>query len=237
MSTYVLIHGGGHGGWCYKETAKLLRGHGHDVYAPSLSGLADRRHLLHPGIGLETHINDIVNLISFEDISDIILVGHSYGGMVIAGVADRLPAHIAHLVFLDAAIPENGESLIDVSPGLLAFQTGNQIIDGVELGLFPNETSLFIYGIDDPKVEAWALPRLTPHPWKTFVQPLLLANPDLVASKPRTIINCKSTMAVRDADTLHRWTTGDNVWEVDVGHDLMLLNPELTAELLLRLAT
>lgn len=236
MATYVLVHGGGHGGWCYQPVAKLLRQGGHEVHAPTLTGLADRRHQLHPGIDLDAHILDVVNLIFYEDLSDVILVGHSYGGMVITGAADRAIERIAQLVYLDAAIPVDGESLLDVSPGLATFQTLNKTIDGVELGLLPESVSIKLYGIDDPDLSAWVMPRLTPHPWRTFTQPLRLTNAALVTAIPRTIINCKATLAARDPRTRSRWLAADHVWNVDTGHDLMLLEPELVAKLLLRLA-
>src|SRR6185437_12915683 len=115
MATYVLVHGGHHGGWCYKKVARLLRSAGHEVYSPTLTGLGERRHLLGPKVDLETHIADVVGVLEFEDLHDVILVGHSYGGMVITGVADRALERIKELVYLDAAHPRNGESLADVA--------------------------------------------------------------------------------------------------------------------------
>ena len=114
MATYVLVHGGGHGGWCYQRVARILRSHGHEVHAPSLSGLGERSHLLGPDIDLDTHITDITSLLHSEDLHDVVLVGHSYGGMVITGVADRATDRIGDLVYLDAANPQNGQSLVDV---------------------------------------------------------------------------------------------------------------------------
>src|SRR2546421_3661916 len=103
MATYVLVHGGGHGGWCYGRVARILRSEGHDVHAPTLSGLGERSHLLSPQVDLDRHIRDITMVLHYEDLRDVILVGHSYGGMVITGVADRAPDRIARLVYLDAA--------------------------------------------------------------------------------------------------------------------------------------
>jgi pimeloyl-ACP methyl ester carboxylesterase len=240
MATYVLVHGGGHGGWCYQPVARLLRGEGHEVYAPTLTGLADRRHLLGPDVDLETHISDIANLIAFEGLTDVILVGHSYGGMVITGAADRAGERIGQLVYLDAAIPFDGEALADVSPGLLSVRPTNRIVHGVELTLWPDPDIIAMYGLDDPELAAWAVPKLTPHPWKTVVQPLRLRHPNAVAAKPRTIINCTSTMERRretvSADHFERWHSADRVWEIDTGHDLMLTRPRETADMLLKLA-
>src|SRR6266704_2926101 len=100
MATYVLVHGGSHGGWCYQRVARLLRSAGHDVYAPTLTGVGERAHLLGPDVDLETHITDVVQLLRYEDLNDVILVGHSYGGMVITGVADRALDRVGHLVYL-----------------------------------------------------------------------------------------------------------------------------------------
>jgi pimeloyl-ACP methyl ester carboxylesterase len=109
MATYVLVHGGGHGGWCYQAVARLLRSEGHEVYAPSLTGLGERAHLFRSDVDLDCHISDIVNLLRSEDLHDVILVGHSYGGMVITGAADRAADRVGHLVYLDAATPANGQ--------------------------------------------------------------------------------------------------------------------------------
>ncbi len=95
MTTYVLVHGAWHGGWCWKRVAPLLRAAGHEVYAPTLTGLGERAHLLSPEVGLDTHVQDIVNVLTYEDLQDVVLVGHSYGGMVVAGVAERAAERLA----------------------------------------------------------------------------------------------------------------------------------------------
>jgi len=114
MTTYVLVHGGGHGGWCYSRVRPFLIAAGHDVYAPTLTGLGERAHLMRADIDLDFHIGDVVSLLQFEDLRDVILVGHSYGGMVITGVADRIPERIKALAYLDAFIPRDGQSLFDI---------------------------------------------------------------------------------------------------------------------------
>src|SRR5262245_27253642 len=108
MATYVLVHGGAHGGWCYQRVARILRADGHEVYTPTLTGCGERAHLVSAEVDLETHIADVVAVLEYEDLEDVVLVGHSYGGMVITGVADRAPERIGRLVFLDAANPKNG---------------------------------------------------------------------------------------------------------------------------------
>src|SRR5688500_822381 len=111
--TFVLVHGATAGGWEWKKTGKFLTDDGHTVYRATLTGLGEKMHLNSTNVDLQIHINDVVNLILFEDLHDIVLTGHSYGGMVITGVMDRVPERIKHVVFLDAAVPEDGQSLWD----------------------------------------------------------------------------------------------------------------------------
>src|SRR4029077_3608842 len=114
-----LVHGGAHGGWCWQRVAPVLRAAGHAVYAPTLTGLGERSHLLGPHVDLAMHIADIVNVLVYEDLRHVILAGHSYGGMVITGVADRALDRVGHLVFLDALQPRDGEAMADLVPVIL----------------------------------------------------------------------------------------------------------------------
>src|ERR671920_1676946 len=116
MTTFILIHGSMHGGWCWKRVAPLLRAVGHDVYTPTLTGLGERVHLAHPDVDLDTHIRDVLGVLKFEDLHDLVLVGHSYGTMVITGVADRVPERIGHLVYLDGAMASDGQAVLDFFP-------------------------------------------------------------------------------------------------------------------------
>jgi pimeloyl-ACP methyl ester carboxylesterase len=160
MATYVLVHGGAHGGWCYGRMAPLLRAAGHEVFAPTLTGVGERAHLLSPDIDLDTHIQDVVQVLRYEDLRDVILVGHSYGGMVITGVADRAPDRVGHLVYLDAATPVNGESLAELAAPLMnAARARGRVVDGVELVLFPGTEPLPHYGVTDPDDIAWLTSR------------------------------------------------------------------------------
>ena len=108
MATFVLVQGSLHGGWCWKRVVPRLRSAGHDVFTPTLSGLGERVHLAHPGIDLDTHIQDVLGVLEYENLHDVVLVGHSYGTMVITGAADRLPGRIAHLVYLDGVMARDG---------------------------------------------------------------------------------------------------------------------------------
>jgi pimeloyl-ACP methyl ester carboxylesterase len=237
MSTFVLVHGGGHGGWCFHKVARLLREQGHVVYCPTLTGLGDKAHLVSTATNLEMHITDVVNLLQFEDLRDVILLGHSYGGMVITGVADRALSRVGHLVFLDAAHPRNNESLVDMTPEMMAYaRSSARVIDGVELAMWPSMEVVELMGITDPAEKLWVLERLTPQPWKCMEQTLRLANEAEVRKIPFTNINASWSMSQRPPESLRRATQGERVWELDAGHDLMLTEPQATTELLLKLA-
>lgn len=116
MATFLLVHGAWHGGWCYKSVAEKLRAQGHTVYTPTNTGVGKRSHLFHRDIDIEMHITDILNVIKWEELDNFVLVGHSYGGMIITGVADRCPEKVRRLVYLDAFVPEDGKCLFDYIP-------------------------------------------------------------------------------------------------------------------------
>ena len=237
MATFVLVHGGSHGGWCYTRVARRLRQAGHEVYAPSLTGLADRKHLLSADVDLDTHITDIVNLLEYEDLTDVILVGHSYGGMVITGVADRALGRVGRLVYLDAAHPQNGESLAENTPGLMneAYE-GMRVVDGVELVVFPDSPSMAHMGVTDPDDYAWLISKATPHPWKCFSQKLVLQNEAEVRLVHRTSINCTPILKMRPEASRLRALDADLLFEIDTGHDLMITEPEAVTEMLIKVA-
>ena len=237
MATYVLVHGAGHGGWCWQRVAPLLRAAGHEVHTPTLTGLGDRSHLLSPDVSLDTHITDIAAMLISEDLREAILVGHSYGGIVITGAADRALDRVGHLVFLDGAILAHGESLAETTPAIRAVRDDARTVGGVELVLWPDQpVARAIYGVTDETDWAWMAERLRPHPWRCFAEPLVLANAEKVAQFPRTIINCPSTLRLRAGEVLDRYFAADRVWEIETGHDTMITEPEMTAALLLRLA-
>jgi pimeloyl-ACP methyl ester carboxylesterase len=236
LATYVLVHGGGHGGWCYQAVARIMRSQGQEVYTPTLTGLGEREHLVSPDVDLDMHITDVVKLLQFEDLHDVILVGHSYGGMVITGIADRTTERVGQIVYLDAANPENGQSLVDVAgPYMDAARADGSVVDGVELVLFPGKDPMNYYGVTDPVQVEWMKPKLTPHPWKCFEQKLVLNNEAAMRKIPESHIVCTETMPFRDVEALKARSEG-RLWDVDTGHDLMISEPAAVAELLLRLA-
>jgi pimeloyl-ACP methyl ester carboxylesterase len=237
MATFVLVHGGAHGGWCYQRVARRLRQAGHEVYAPTLTGLGERSHLVGPHVDLDLHIQDVAALLHYEDLGDVILVGHSYGGMVITGVADRAAARVGKLVYLDAANPKNGESLVDVAgPVIEMTRPAGQVIDGVELVLLPSPEAGTLYGVTDPDDLAWMASRLTGHPWKCFEQKLELSHESDFAKIPQFHIVCTATLATRDPQLIEEARAAGRLWAIDTGHDLMITEPQKVSEALLAVA-
>lgn len=159
-STFVVVHGATGGGWDWKTVDHLLTADGNTVYRPTLTGLGERVHLASPDVNLTTHVTDIVNLIRFENLHDVVLAGHSYGGMVITGVMDRVPDRIRHAVFLDAATPTDGQSAMDLW--------------GSELASVPVVNGLFMFSWIDPTK---AYPRDVPQPAKTLTEGVVYRNP------------------------------------------------------------
>jgi pimeloyl-ACP methyl ester carboxylesterase len=235
MANFVLVHGGGHGGWCYRFVAERLRAAGHLVHAPSLTGLGERAHLLSPAIDLDTHIADIASLIAVEDLTGVILVGHSYGGMVITGAADRVSGRIANLVYLDAANPVNGQSLVDVAgPMMEMARAMGEVRGGIELVLLPEVTLPQFYGVTDPEHIAWMQSKLSPHPWKCFDTPLVLENEVALWAIPQTHLICASTRESRG--TLPGEYYRGPIHAIDTGHDLMITEPQWVTDRLLKVA-
>ena len=234
MTTLVLVHGAWHGGWCWRFVAPLLRRAGHDVFTPSLTGLGDRAHLARPGIDLELHVQDIVALLEMEDLREVVLVGHSYGGMVVTGAADRCAARIRRVVYLDAFVPENGKCALDyvVPERAAAFRR-----EGEQTGTVA-PPPLALWGLTRPEHIAFANPRETRHPFHTFTQPIRLANEAALAHLPRTFIYCSSP-ATGTFDGFAATYRSDPSWrffELKTGHDAMILVPEELAAILLQSA-
>lgn len=237
MATFVLVHGGGHGGWCYAKVKRRLEATGHEVFAPSLSGLAEHAHTLAPGIDLHTHITDVTSLLFHWDLSDVILVGHSYGGMVITGAADQAVDRVGKLVYLDAANPGNNMSLIDVAgPIIEVTRPMGEVRNGVELVLLPAPGAGAFYGVTDPDDLTWMDARLTGHPWACFEQRLDLQHEDELWAIPQYHIVCESTLATRDLELIATAREQGRLWSIDTGHDLMITEPEFVADALVEVA-
>lgn len=232
--TYVLVSAAWYGGWCWARVADRLRARGHRVYAATLSGLGERSHLLGPGITLDTHIADVVNLMRWEDLSGVTLVGHSYGGIVTSGVAEKLLPAIASLVFIDAFLPANGEALIDTAstPFHNAMEAA---VQKKQVALAP--VSAEVFGVN-AKDRAWVDAKTTPHPLATFTQKIAL-------SGAREKVGRKAYIRAVDykQDTLQRnyeSRRNDPAWRTatvsGTGHVVMLDAPERLSQLLEELA-
>jgi pimeloyl-ACP methyl ester carboxylesterase len=227
MAVIVLVHGG----WCFQPLARLLRHNGHDVYAPTLTGLGERAHLFRAGVDLDCHIRDITALLHYEDLRDVVLVGHSYGGMVITGAADRACDRVGHLVYLDAKAPKDGQSLVDVAgPFMAAARSDSRIVDGVEMCLFPSDETLPFYGVLDPQTLEWMRAPDTASLEMLRAAPRL-TNPAALQMIPQSHISTTAFMSLRNVDRLRKISDG-RVWDIDTGHDLMITEPEKVAELL-----
>lgn len=168
MAIFVLVHGSWAGSVVWRQLTPKLRKAGHEVFAPTLTGIGARKHLLNPDIDLETHIQDVIGIIEDEDLADIVLVGHSYGGMVITGVADRVPEKVASLVYLDAFVPEHGQSNLSILPA----ERPNAAVPGASWLIAPRTPAEF--GLKRPDViELWER-KSGPHPLATLTQPVQL---------------------------------------------------------------
>jgi len=237
MTTFVLVHGGFHGGWCWKRVTPLLRAAGHQVYTPTLTGLGERSHLAAPEINLSTHIQDILNVLLYEDLTEIVLVGHSYSGMVITGVADRAPERVTRLVYLDAFVPEDGQALGDLirPPANEAASSEVVLRDGWRVP-YPYRERPF--GITAENDVQWVLAKITPQPIKTFTEPIRFINGG-APTIPRTYIYLRPPGEPL-SDTEFVWFaerartgSGWKYHELVSGHDAMIIIPEAVAALLL----
>jgi pimeloyl-ACP methyl ester carboxylesterase len=231
--TYVLVHGAWHGGWCWREVADLLRGSGHRVTTPTLTGLGERKHLLSRDIDLETFVVDLVNHIEAEELRDLVLVGHSHAGVAITGVADRIPARIRHLVYLDAVILESGQTAFGVLPPEIAAARRKLVAEqGGGIAMPPPPVAAFGVPEDHPNAD-WVRRRLTPHPVGSYESSLPLANP-VGNGLPCTYIVCTDPI-YGAIESTRQWVKRQRGWqwlEIASGHDAMVLHPaQLTAML------
>jgi pimeloyl-ACP methyl ester carboxylesterase len=229
MSTFVLVHGAWHSGRCWDRVVPRLESAGHRVFAPSLTGYGDRAHLLGPEVGLGTHVGDVVRLIEDERLDDVVLVGHSYAGLVISSVANQVPERIAHLVFLDAMVPVDGETAADVLP--VTKQLIDAAVDGWRVPPLPElPPPLGLFGVTDPDDAAWLRSMLSDQPVRCLQEPVRLDNP-AAATIPRTHIHCVAGRP--EGITRRPVPAGERVRELPTGHDCMITMPaELTGLLL-----
>jgi len=231
--TFVLVHGTWHGGWCWRRVADGLESKGHKVYAPTLTGVGDRSHLLSKDVNLTTHVTDIVNLVKWEDLKDIVLVGHSSAGFIITQAAEQIGPQVASIVFLDAFVPQPGDNLISLAnPGPRKFleeavARGDSVAKPVPAAAFKvNE-----------KDQAWVDSKCTAHPLAAVTEKITAAGArDKIARK--TYIRAAGFPSPVFDETLAKMKTapGWKTYEVASGHDVMVDMPDRLTEILIEVA-
>jgi pimeloyl-ACP methyl ester carboxylesterase len=231
--TFVLVHGAWHGGWCWRRVSDLLERKGHKVFAPTLTGLGERSHLIDAKINLDTHITDVVNVIKWEGLKDIVLVGHSYGGMVVSGVAEKSGAAISSIVFLDAFVPDNGTSLFDAASEATRGAISGAVEKG-EMTLKPIPSAVFRVNEKD---RAWVDALCTPHPIGTMLEPIKLTGArERIAKKAYVRARPYPNPGFDAAFDRLKADPGWRVMDVPCGHDVMVDMPERLAEILIEVA-
>jgi pimeloyl-ACP methyl ester carboxylesterase len=230
---YVLVHGACHGGWCWSRVARLLRADGHDVFTPTLTGFGERSHLLTRDVGPETLVQDVVNVLEWEELSDVVLVGHSFGALVALAVAGRVPGRLRKVVLLDGVVVEPG------APGFAglppeAVEARIAAAEAFDGGLSYPPPVASVFGVTDPDDIAWVQRRLTSQPLRSYTKPFPLTAP-LGGGLPVTYVCCTEPPypAIHSAHAIVR-REGWEWRELATGHDAMISDPEATAAELLR---
>jgi pimeloyl-ACP methyl ester carboxylesterase len=229
-SIFVLVHGAWHGGWCWRRVAGLLTGRGHRVFAPTLTGLGERVHLLSPAVGLDTHMSDIVNVLKFEQLSNFVLAGHSYAGAVISGVAEQAFDQISSIVFLDAFMPADGEAARDAWPPAMQILREKEAAQSGGLSIPPPPAAFFkVNEKDQPLVNSL----MVPHPYKTFTDKCRHSGArERIAKKTYAFSPVYNAPYFRANYERLKNDPAWKVFEVPCGHDMMLDMPERTADIL-----
>jgi pimeloyl-ACP methyl ester carboxylesterase len=226
MATFVLVHGACLGAWCWSRVAKLLAAKQHTIVAPALTGLGERSHLLGPEIDLDTHILDVVNVIRWQELREIVLVGHSYGGMVISGVAERMEQSIASIVMLDAFFPADGQRAIDLLPLPVREAILKRARDGATATPPPPAATANVNKAD----QAWVDAQCTPHPIKCFLQAAMVTGArDRIAKKTYIRATASPSVALDDGMSDAR-NKGWRTVEIAAGHLVMIDAPARLAD-------
>jgi pimeloyl-ACP methyl ester carboxylesterase len=234
-SPIVLVHGAWHGGWCWDKVRPLLEAAGHRVLAPTLTGLEVSEQLCTPVPSLATHIADIVNLVEAEDLHDLVLVGHSYGGIVITGAVDALRGRVRHLVYLDAAVPADGENLASFVPGISAEEVRRR--ESAFRAMAPDATWLpplppTMVGVTDPRDTQWLQRRMRPHPLRTWLDPISLRHGGHAGIPKTYVLAADPPTDAMGYPRLAQALRADSEWacqEIPCGHDMMVVEPARTA--------
>jgi pimeloyl-ACP methyl ester carboxylesterase len=239
MANFVLVHGAWHGGWCYRDTAAALRAAGHEVFTPTHTGVGERFHQSAENITLETHVRDVCGCIEWEELDDVVLVGHSYGGMVISGVADRMAERVRALVFLDAFVPEHGDSLNGLLSKALPPEVAAQFLTTFRGAAAEGHSGLMqpipaeMFNVVADKRD-WVNRRCRPQALASFESPVLLSGRhEKVAQRLYILADGWDPSPFRYFAAQAEGKPGWRVVKMPCGHDVMVDAPrELAAELL-----
>jgi len=230
-NTYVLVHGAFHGGWCWVRVADRLRALGHRVFTPTLTGAGERAHLLNPSIDMQTFVQDILGVIESEELDDVILVGHSFGGGPVTGVADRIPERLRHLVFLDAAVAQSGVTMLSTLPNALMKARLRSAVRVGSTMCFPTPPASTC-GITNECDILWVERRLTAMPARPYETALTLREPP-GGNIPKTYVRCTAPAIQQpDLGARHAIANGWKYVELPTGHDAMITAPNDVASLL-----
>lgn len=232
MADFILVHGAWHGGWCWRRVADILESQGHRVFAPSLTGLGARGHLLSADVGLATHVEDVLAVIATEELDQVVLCAHSYGGAVAAQVADRVPDKIGALQFIDALLPQDGLSLLDLDAPERRQAILSRVVETPHGPVIPPAPAI-IYALTSPDDVAWVDRRSLPQPLRSFTDPAALTG----AWRRIAVLGYASTTRFqppdfRDTAAQLAKEGGFRISELACGHDAMIDLPEEVAHLL-----
>ncbi|MEM9632307.1 MAG: alpha/beta fold hydrolase [Pseudomonadota bacterium] len=232
---FVLVHGAWHGGWCWSRVAEILCSRGHRVTAPTQTGLGERSHLLTDSITLQTFVDDIIQHVNFEELNEVVFVGHSYGGISITGVADQMPGCVSKLIFLDAVLLDSGETWFDFLPTEV-IEKRKELAMETSGGLSVPPPSAEAFGVQRPDDIAFLASRLTPHPINTYRTNLTLEN-RIGNGLPASYVSCTEPRFDPVTVSLNRAQDfGWPITQIATGHDAMVTEPQAVADLLEELA-
>jgi pimeloyl-ACP methyl ester carboxylesterase len=244
MANFVLVHGAWHGGWCWRHVVQALGAAGHRAHAVTLTGLGERMHLMSPAITLETHVTDVLDAIEMEEMDDVVLAVHSYAGMIGTAVADRQPQRLRHLVYVDAVVPQPGESWSSTHTAATREARLAAAAGSPDYSIAPPDPAVFGLGGEQ---HAWCARRQRPHPGHTY-QAALDFDPERVAAVPRTFVSCTQP-ALATIDAIRSRVADSGFWggawragggmrvvELKTGHDPMISAPQDLTRILLECA-
>ncbi len=237
MSTFVLVHGAMHGGWCWRGVRTHLVANGHVVHTPTLTGQGDRRHLLTPDVGIDTHVTDLLEMLWFEDLRDVILGLHSYAGVLAGPVVEQAESRVAAVAYLGAFLTRSGESLLDVEPDATAARYRELAATGGDGWRVPASSAFLAqWGVTDANDSEWVGPRLTDFPLRCCTEPTVFDDAVLTALPRSYVRHTAPPLPSLELSAQRAEADGASMYELACGHDLMIERPSETADLLQRIS-